>query len=269
MLCLTLPAHPVAGYRTASVTNAPCPAAVTARRGVRQHAKGVRPTAIHLCGHTGARRHPGHPTPRRRRAGHHSAPDPTGVPLAHPARAPGGDEYRIDAADHRCATRDPDPGRLDALPTELEETFSAGEIAHAAPQVAPGPGDVALVQTPGVGLLLVQEAIGESVLAVSHRRNGRAERDQVTALWLGPVPATPRLPGRGGRGAQRPPDHRCVPARPGPVTGHARARRLRLVNPATTCMPEHRAPTSDVDDRVHLERRGSRPAAPAPAGPCR
>ena len=28
-------------------------------------------------------------TPRRRRAGHHSAPDPTCVPLAHPARGPG------------------------------------------------------------------------------------------------------------------------------------------------------------------------------------
>jgi hypothetical protein len=42
----TLPAHPVAGCRTASVTAAPCPTAATARRGMRQHATGVTPTAI-------------------------------------------------------------------------------------------------------------------------------------------------------------------------------------------------------------------------------
>ena len=112
----TLLAHPVAGCRTASVTITPCTTAVTARRGVRQHAQGVTPTVIHSC--------------------------------ATPIRIP---------AD---LTRSRPSSKTRSQP---------GEIAHAAPQVAPGPGDVALVQTPGVGLLLVQEAIGESVLAVEVR----------------------------------------------------------------------------------------------------
>ncbi len=152
----------------------------------------------------------------QRRAGHHPAPNPTGVPLTHPARAPGGDEYRIDAMRPTTgAPPDPDPGRLDALPTELEDTFSAGEIAHAAPQVAPGPGDVALVQTLGVGLLLVQEAIGESVLAVEVRgHTDLAEhRRATTASWWSPsnsctcltcfTAASPACPGR----AQQPLRH--------------------------------------------------------------
>jgi hypothetical protein len=85
----TRPAHPVAGCHTASVAAAPCTTAVTARRGVRQHAKGCdaerRPTRAGAP----ARRHPGYPTPRTRRAGHHWAPGPTRVPLGRPASCTG------------------------------------------------------------------------------------------------------------------------------------------------------------------------------------
>ena len=63
---------------------------------------------------------------------------------------------------------DADPGRLDALPDRAQRhVLSRRDRAGCA--AGRGPGDVALVQTLGVGLLLVQEAIGESVLAVEAR----------------------------------------------------------------------------------------------------
>ena len=60
-------AHPVAGCRTASVTVAPCTTAVAARRGVRQHARGVTPRRSTRPGAPRARR-PG-PADRRSESG--------------------------------------------------------------------------------------------------------------------------------------------------------------------------------------------------------
>src|SRR5512133_1352565 len=131
--------------------------------------RGVPPTAIHSCGRTGGETTPEPPDATQAPSG---SPLGSGPDLCRtrPSRSCAGRRRVPDRCGRpRVHHPDPDSGRLGALPTELEDTFSAGEIAHAAPQVAPGPGDVALVQTPGVGLLLVQEAIGESVLAVEVR----------------------------------------------------------------------------------------------------
>src|SRR6187200_355362 len=78
----------MAGRRTAAVTAAPCPTSVTARPGVRQHTEGVTPPAIHSCGRTGGETTAGPPDAAQLRAGHHSAPDPSCVPLAHPPLRP-------------------------------------------------------------------------------------------------------------------------------------------------------------------------------------
>ena len=84
--------------------------------------EGCDATAIHSSRHTDGEPTPGPPRATQTRADHHSAPDPICVPLAPPARAPGGDECRTDAADHRCAT----PIRIQtdlSLPTAFEDTF--------------------------------------------------------------------------------------------------------------------------------------------------
>jgi hypothetical protein len=117
----TLPAHPVAGCRTAAVTAAPCTTAVTARHGVRQHAggcdtRGDPPVPAPEADHTRAiRRHADAERvttrPRTRPVSH----SPT--PLVRRTATSAGPMRPTPAAPPRSGS-----DRLVELPTEFDDT---------------------------------------------------------------------------------------------------------------------------------------------------
>ena len=233
----TLLTHPVAGCRTASVTVAPCTTAVAARRGVRQHARGVTPPApgrrslvqidaVKAESAAGAAGWAGHgrvrPPPRRRPRRHRLAPRVVARARRPAARAV--HRRLLGRPRHRGRTRPAGPGddRGHPRPAVVEPPGSgrphgpgprpARRRARRRPRRPPDPAHRDRADPGGHAHRAVPRLQGDRHAGLrEHRARGRAGADLAPARRGGAVraahgpdrPARRHRPRRAGRPVRR------------------------------------------------------------------